>query len=189
MKLSYPVAVLLAKIAEREATKLQVPMAISIADDQGNMIYFGCMDNTLPAGREIAISKAYTAAILRMDTRMVGELSNPGKPLYGIQNTHQGRLILFGGGFPLFDGTQVVGGIGISGGSVEEDEKVARPVQATFETMMTCAAMITKIIPRDKSLKVSSDCIEKIIRRKLDKGPSDEHVVLMITGALLLALA
>lgn len=89
----------------------------------------------------------------------------------------------------MFDGTQVVGGIGISGGSVEEDEKVARPVQATFETMMTCAAMITKIIPRDKSLKVSSDCIEKIIRRKLDKGPSDEHVVLMITGALLLALA
>ena len=66
MKLIHSVAQIVAKIAEREAEKVGVPMAIAIADNNGSMVHFTFMDATLPVSRELAVSKAYTAAVLRM---------------------------------------------------------------------------------------------------------------------------
>ena len=184
MKLIHSVAQIVAKIAEREAEKVGVPMAIAIADNNGSMVHFTFMDATLPVSREIAVSKAYTAAVLRMSTRTVGELSLPGHPLYGIQNTHQGKLILFGGGFPLCRGDQVIGSIGVSGGSVEEDEQVAAPAVESFNTMINCAEIVRQVLPKAPMNKVRVHTIENIVRQRVD---ADEQIAAVVTGAILLA--
>src|SRR5215471_3049676 len=112
MRLPYVVAEILAAIAEREAACIGVPMAIAVVDAEGGLQFFKRMDGTLPVSTELAVSKAYTAAVLRMPTHKVGELAQPGAALYGIQHTHSGRIVLFGGGYPLFLDGEVVGAIG-----------------------------------------------------------------------------
>lgn len=115
----------LAQAAESEAMRLAVPMVISILDAGGNMVLCHRMDNSLLASIDISINKAYTAVALKMPTHKLAELSGPGQNLYGLQNTNQGRIVIFGGGFPILENGYIIGGIGVSGGSVEEDMKVA----------------------------------------------------------------
>ena len=142
MKIPLPLSRILCVLAERTAADMGLAMAIAIVDHEGLLQYFARMEGALPASTEIAISKAYTAAALRLSTREVGQLALPGHPLYGIQHTHPGKIVLFGGGFPLRLRGQVAGGIGISGGSVEEDEQVAQPVLDTLAEMESLAEWI-----------------------------------------------
>src|SRR5579871_1415974 len=119
MRLPCVIAELLVGAAASAASNLDVPMAVAVVDAEGGLQLFKRMDATLPVSTELAVSKAFTAAVLRMPTHKLGELAQPGGALYGIQHTHNGRIILFGGGYPLCLGDQVVGGIGVSGGTVE----------------------------------------------------------------------
>ncbi|UCG13543.1 MAG: heme-binding protein [Deltaproteobacteria bacterium] len=147
MKLSYSVACLLGSIAEAEALCLGVPMAIAVVDGKGGLLFFGRMDGTLPASTEIAMAKAFTAAALRMATHEVGRLAQPGGVLYGIQHTHGGKIVLFGGGLPLRLQGKVVGGIGISGGTVEEDIQVAEPVVKALAQMESWSEGLGNLVP------------------------------------------
>jgi uncharacterized protein GlcG (DUF336 family) len=147
MKITYPVACILGTIAESKASNLSVPMAIALTDGKGGLLFFGRMDGTLPASTEIAIFKAYSAAVLRMTTHELGKLAQPGGELYGIQHTHNGKIVLFGGGFPLHLNEQVVGAIGISGGSVNEDVQVAEYVVNALEEMEYWAKRIKTFLP------------------------------------------
>lgn len=192
MNLLYPVARVLGRIAEIGALSVGVPMSISLVDESGDPIYFGFMDNALPASREVAVSKAYTAAVLRMDTRTVGKMAAPGGSLYGIQNTHGGRIILFGGGLPLSVGKKIVGGVGISGGSVDEDEEVAFPVQQAFEEMVKCAVIFQKALPEGVLSGAAMDRLEDSIWIKLEAADTEDsvnHTAAIVIGALLLAAA
>lgn len=135
MRIPYPVAQMLCTVAEAAARDIGVPMAIALADEEGSLQSFVRMNGALPASSEIASSKAFTAASLRMPTHEVGSLARPDGILYGIQNTHGGKIIIFGGGFPLRFRGKVVGAIGISGGTVEQDMQVAEPVIQTFGEM------------------------------------------------------
>ena len=85
MRLPYVISEILTGVVEAEAAKIEVPMAIAIVDGEGGLQLFKRMDGTLPVSTELAISKAYTAAVLRMPTHQVGELAQPGAALYGIQ--------------------------------------------------------------------------------------------------------
>lgn len=147
MKISYSLARILGSIAEGEALCLGVPMATAVADAEGGLLYFGRMDGSLPASTEIAIGKAYTAAALRMTTHELGKLAQPGEVLYGIQHTYPGKIVLFGGGSPLRLQGKVVGGIGISGGTVEEDMRVAEPVVEALARMESLSEWIGKFLP------------------------------------------
>jgi uncharacterized protein GlcG (DUF336 family) len=142
----FPLSRILGSIAVNTAAEMGLAMAIAIVDREGHLQYFARMDSALPASTELAISKAYTAAALRMSTHDVGQLALPGNPLYGIQHSHGGKIILFGGGFPLRAQGEVMGGIGISGGSVEEDEKVARAVLDALGEMVSLAEWIKHIL-------------------------------------------
>ena len=146
MKIPLPLSRILGVLAERTAADMGLAMAIAVVDHEGLLQYFARMEGALPASTEIAISKAYTAAALRLSTREVGQLALPGHPLYGIQHTHPGKIVLFGGGFPLRLRGQVAGGIGISGGSVEEDEQVAQPVLDTLAEMESLAEWIRPLL-------------------------------------------
>lgn len=120
------VAEILVAAAREAALGLGVPMAVAVADAEGGAQWFARQDGTLPISTDLAINKAYTAAVIRMPTDELGRLAQPGAALYGIGNGHGGRIVLFGGGFPLCLDGRVVGGIGVSGGSVEQDMAVAK---------------------------------------------------------------
>jgi uncharacterized protein GlcG (DUF336 family) len=81
----------------------------------------------------ISKNKAYTAATLQMPTHELAEPSEPGEPLYGLQTTDEGRIVIFGGGYPLRRDGEIVGTIGSSGGQVAEDMEVAQAGVDAFE--------------------------------------------------------
>ncbi|CDK38443.1 MULTISPECIES: heme-binding protein [unclassified Halorubrum] len=122
--------------AEEEAAAIDVPMCVAVMDGGANLVAFHRMDGALLGSVDIAQNKAYSSVSLKLDTEAIHEASQPGESLYGIGNTNGGRIVTFGGGFPLEndDGT-VVGGVGVSGGSVDEDMTVARAGVERFEEL------------------------------------------------------
>jgi uncharacterized protein GlcG (DUF336 family) len=111
--------------AEEKAVEIGVPMVTAVVDTGGNLVALHRMDGALLASLDIAVNKAYTALSVRLPTHELGKLAQPGQPLYGIDHTNSGRMVIFGGGLPLYSENRVVGGIGVSGGTVEEDLLVA----------------------------------------------------------------
>jgi uncharacterized protein GlcG (DUF336 family) len=107
--------------AKEKATEIGVPMVIAITDDSGSLVAFQRMDRALLVSIGVAINKAYTAVAVKLPTHELGQLAQPGQPLFGIHNADGGRIVIFGGGFPLKRNDEIIGGIGVSGGSVEDD--------------------------------------------------------------------
>jgi uncharacterized protein GlcG (DUF336 family) len=117
--------------AEKKAEEIGVPMVITVLDSGGNMIAQHRMDDALLVSVEISANKAYSALAVKIPTDELGKLAQPGKPLYGIQNCS--RVIIFGGGFPILAGGKIIGAIGVSGGSVEQDMDCAKAGLAVFK--------------------------------------------------------
>lgn len=122
--------------AEYEAHQLGVPMVITVVDEGGNFIAGHRMDNALLVSIDIAQNKAWTSVALKMPTAQLAEASVPGAELFGINTTNSGRVVLFGGGIPLCVEGRVVGAVGVSGGSVQEDVQVAEAAIRAFEKMV-----------------------------------------------------
>lgn len=132
--LTLDVAKRLVAAAEEEAASIGVPMCIAVMDEGANLVSFHRMDDALLASVDIAQNKAYTSVSLEMDTETVATVAQPGESLYGIGGTNDGRIVTFGGGIPLTADGDVVGAVGVSGGSVGEDVTVATAAVDAFET-------------------------------------------------------
>lgn len=116
-----------------EAQAVGQPMNIAVVDDGGNLVAFCAMDGTKLIGVDISQKKALTAVYFQTDTRDLVPLVQPGQPLYGIESTTEGRLVVFGGGVLLTtSGGEVAGGVGVSAGTVEEDHQVAAAGRSAF---------------------------------------------------------
>jgi uncharacterized protein GlcG (DUF336 family) len=111
--------------ARQKAREIDVPMNIAVVDEGDNLVAFERMDGAWLGSIDIAQGKAYTARAFNMSTKDLGPLCQPGEPLYGLQASNGGRLIIFAGGIPLERAGEVLGAIGVSGGSVEQDQTVA----------------------------------------------------------------
>ena len=108
-----------------ESEKLKVNMNIAVVDAGANLVAFSRMDNSLLGAVDISIKKAKTAALFQKPSGLLGQMSQPGKPVYGLEHSN-GGVITFPGGVPIFDGKNVlIGGIGVSGSSVDNDHQVA----------------------------------------------------------------
>ncbi len=125
-RLSLKEAKILLEGAELKAAEMKVPMCTAIADETGNMIAFTRMDDAKITSVDIAINKAFTAAAAKRATKDYNEIAVPGKPTFGIHTTNQSRFTIIGGGIPVFDGSAIVGSVGVSGGTAAEDETVAK---------------------------------------------------------------
>lgn len=112
-------------VAESKAEEIDNPMVITVANSEGNLVAQHRMDGAWLASVSISRNKAYTAAALEMPTHELAEPSEPGNSLYGLQTTDEGRIVIFGGGYPLEHDGEIVGTIGVSGGAVEQDREVA----------------------------------------------------------------
>jgi len=146
VKLTYPVASILGDVAVDKAASIGVPMVIAFTNDNADLIYFGKMEGALPASGDIAIQKAHTSAALRLSTQAVGRMAQPGEALYGIQHLMNGNIVLFGGGLPLLDGERVIGGVGISGGTVQEDIAVAEAVRDILDQMVRLHGQLAPLL-------------------------------------------
>ena len=110
--------------ALKKAAEIDTLMNIAVVDAGGNLKAFARMNGAWLGSIDISIKKARTARLFDMNTGDVGALSQPGGPLYNIEVSN-GGLITFPGGIPLQLNGEVVGGIGVSGSSVEDDHAVA----------------------------------------------------------------
>ena len=126
MKLTLEGAKLMLLASELKARQIGVPMDIAIVDEGGNLLAFERMDGAKITGIDIAINKAFTAAASRRGTHEYAEVASPGKPAFGIHVSNQCRFVIFGGGLPILVKGEVIGGIGCSSGTAEQDRLVAQ---------------------------------------------------------------
>ena len=108
-----------------KARSIGTQMCIAVVDSGSELKAFARMDDAWVGSVDIAIKKAKTACFFAMPTGQIGALSQPGGPLYGIEHSN-GGLITFPGGVPIVNKDGIlIGAIGVSGSSVEDDQAVA----------------------------------------------------------------
>lgn len=115
---------LIEKVFE-QARGIKLNAFAAVVDAGGNPVVVKRMDGAITASYDIALNKAYTSASLAMSTDKLSKLAAPGGELYGIQHTNGGRIVIFGGGEPLYHCGKVVGALGVSGGTLKQDTELA----------------------------------------------------------------
>ena len=119
------------------ARKAGVNAVVCISDAAGNPKLVKSMDDAYIASYDVAVNKAFTVVALKMSTIKLKPLAQPGASLYGIQFTNGGRIVIFGGGDELYsDKGDIIGGLGVSGGSEEQDTALSAWGKKYFETQM-----------------------------------------------------
>ncbi|MCA0308431.1 MAG: cob(I)yrinic acid a,c-diamide adenosyltransferase [Actinobacteria bacterium] len=114
----------MAEAAEAEAAAMGVPIVFAAVDEGGNLMLLHRMADSLLGSIDIAVNKAFTSAAFKLPTSALKDPSAPSGDLHGIQNSNDGRVVVFGGGLPVFVDGRIAGGIGVSGGTVDEDVRI-----------------------------------------------------------------
>ena len=135
-KLTLALAKRLAEKIEQKAEEIGVRAVVAIADSGARPILVECMNDSYIASYDIALNKAYTSVALKMKTSELKKLSQPNESLYGIQFTNSGQIVIFGGGEPLKINGEIVGGLGVSGGSEEQDTFLAAYGEEIFSKLL-----------------------------------------------------
>lgn len=127
-------AQVLSEQVRKKAAQMGVNAVVAVANNAGNPILVESMDNAYIASYDIALNKAFTVVSLKMSTSALKPLAQPGGSLYGIQFTNGGKIVIFGGGEPLLNQNgDIIGGIGVSGGTEEQDTALAEYGKQIFE--------------------------------------------------------
>ena len=117
---------------ERKAIELGIPYNIAVADAGGGLVAHVRMDGAWLGSVDIAINKAWTVRAFNASTDDLSRITQSGGPGFGLNTTNGSRVVIFGGGIPIKRDDAVIGAVGASGGSVEEDIAVARAALAGF---------------------------------------------------------
>ena len=112
-------------------------LSVAIVDAGGHLVVFERMDGAEIAGPVLARDKAFTAVAHRVATQELTDLVLPGADLAGMNSADGGRYIAFGGGLPLWDADRVIGGVGVSGGSSEQDVAAATAALEVFAAALS----------------------------------------------------
>ena len=124
MNLKLATTILNAALEESEKSNLQ--MNIAIVDSGAHLVSFARMDDSFLGSIDVAMKKAKTSAFFKAPSGALGSQSQPGQPIYGVEQTN-GGLVTFPGGLPIFNSNkELIGAIGVSGSSVTNDEKIAQ---------------------------------------------------------------
>lgn len=115
---------LISKVQQR-AREMGLNVVVAVSNEAARPIAVECMDNAYIASYDVALNKAFTVVSLKMSTKTLSTLATPGASLYGIQYTNDGKIVIFGGGDPLYYKGKIVGGLGVSGGSEQQDTELS----------------------------------------------------------------
>jgi uncharacterized protein GlcG (DUF336 family) len=118
--------------AEKKAAEIGQPMNIAVVDAGGNLVSHVRMDKAWIGSVDISINKAWTSRAFDISTKDLAAHSQSGDQFFGIHVSNHGRVMIFAGGIPLKRGSEVVGAIGVSGGSGEQDHSVAEAGAGAF---------------------------------------------------------
>lgn len=118
--------------AEKKARQIGQPMNIAVVDAGGNLVAHVRMDDAWIGSIDISINKAYTARAFDITTKQLADFAKPGGEFFGIHASNRGRIMIFAGGVPLKRDGKVVGAVGVSGGSGDQDQAVADAGAAAF---------------------------------------------------------
>ena len=118
--------------AEKKAKEIGQPMNIAVVDEGANLISHIRMDGAWIGSIDISINKAFTSRAFDIETKALAEHSQSGQQFFGIHVSNHGRIMVFAGGVPLKKDGEVVGAVGVSGGSGEQDHAVAEAAAAAF---------------------------------------------------------
>ena len=121
------------RAGERKAKEMNIAAVFAVVNPEGNLIIEERMDNAILVSVEVAYKKAYTAAALKLNTQDLTALVQPGAMFYGLQSDP--KYIVFGGGMLLKVDGKIVGAVGVSGGSAQEDMEIAKACVDAFETI------------------------------------------------------
>jgi uncharacterized protein GlcG (DUF336 family) len=119
--------------AEAKAAEIGQPMNIAVADAGGNLVSHVRMDGAWIGSIDISINKAFTSRAFDIATKDLGDNSQPNQQFYGIHASNHGRIMIFAGGIPLRRNGEVIGSVGVSGGSGEQDQTVAEAGAAALQ--------------------------------------------------------
>ncbi len=135
VRVSMPLAKAVELIGKIEAKAAEWDMRVvtAVSDAAGRPVAVHCMDGAYIGSFDVALNKTYTSIAFQMSTAQLGSLSGPGGSLYGIQFTNNGKIVIFGGGEVLTRGEAIVGALGVSGGSAEQDTALAAYGKSIFE--------------------------------------------------------
>ncbi|WP_328310472.1 GlcG/HbpS family heme-binding protein [Actinomycetospora sp. NBC_00405] len=117
---------------EQEAASQGQPMNIAVVDAGGVLVTHIRQDGAWIGSVDVAINKAFSARAFDVSTQGLSENAQPGGQFYGIQDSNHGRIMIFAGGVPLMSGDAVVGAVGVSGGTGEQDQAVATAAAAAL---------------------------------------------------------
>lgn len=117
---------------ESVARELRVALSVAVVDAGDQLVAFARMDGADLVSIQLARDKAYSALMNRMPTRDLGPVVQPGAEFYGYDSLAGGRMIVFAGGMPIERNGVLVGAVGVSGGSSEEDQRAADAAAAAF---------------------------------------------------------
>lgn len=120
------------RAAQEKASEIGQPMNVAVVDAGANLVAFERQEGAWLGSIDISINKAFTARAFDIDTKALGENSQSGDQFFGIHVSNHGRVMIFAGGVPLKRGGEVVGAVGVSGGSGQQDQAVAEAAAAAF---------------------------------------------------------
>ncbi|MDY6315407.1 MAG: heme-binding protein [Clostridia bacterium] len=126
----------LSAAVKEKARTMGVNAVVAVTNAAARPVLVECMDDSFIASFDVALKKAYTVVALKMSTIELKPLANPGGSLYGIQFTNDNSIIVFGGGDPLMKGGKIIGGLGVSGGTEEQDTALSAYGRKVFESII-----------------------------------------------------
>ncbi|HAG69731.1 MAG TPA: heme-binding protein [Lachnospiraceae bacterium] len=131
-------AVKLIEAVEDRAAELGMKVVVAVSDAAGRPIAVHCMDGAFMGSFDVALNKTFTSIAFQMPTSRLAELCRPGGELYGLQFSNEGKVIIFGGGEPLKIGDTIIGALGVSGGTAEQDTELASYGRSILKEVIQC---------------------------------------------------
>ena len=115
----------LIKKIEEKAAEWDMRIVAAVSDDSGRPVAVHCMDGAYHGSFDVALNKCFTSTAFQMPTAKLSELCKPGGELYGLQFSNDGKVMILGGGVPLYSGDTMIGALGVSGGTAKQDTDLA----------------------------------------------------------------
>lgn len=136
--MSLELAVRLIEAVGEKAKEMDMRVVIAVSDASGRPVAVHCMDGAYHGSFDVALNKTYTSTAFQMSTSKLSRLCQPGQDLYGLQFSNEGKVMILGGGEPLMVGKTMIGALGVSGGTAEQDTQLAAYGKDMLKEVIKC---------------------------------------------------
>ena len=134
-KMTLDIAKKLIEKIEAKAKEWDMKVVAAVSDESGKIVAVHCMDGAYHGSYDVAVNKCFTATAFQMPTSKLADLCKPGSELYGLQFSNNGKVMILGGGVPLYSQGNMIGALGVSGSTAAKDTALSEYGQEIFSTI------------------------------------------------------